>query len=578
MTPTGKRHSVEGRSPRSKESSRRRRAVPRAGESFPEAHSSLGVPLYHPVAFWLGVSGLIAGVLMHLPDFLSMADMGYRMADMPMSAIMLTGMALILVGLPLSAYGLLPRFSRLLAHREAPHTRYDVKAMDDAPLTSAHWWLLWVLGVALVVDVMKPATLGFVVPGMRSEYAISTQQISALPVFALAGTTLGSILWGMMADRLGRRATILLASLFFMATSICGFMPALGWQLLMCFIMGLSAGGMLPIVYALMAESMPARVRSWLIILHGGLATVCGYLAASGLAALFEPQYTWRILWFFNLPTGFLILLMNRWIPESPRFLLENGRPRAAQAVLDRFGIRLEVHRAETGRAASAGGHPPTATPETRRRIGALFRQPFLRHSATVVCYGIGWGLVNWGFITFLPTMLRDSGLAAERASGLLFWSSLAAIPGTILVAFLYGKWSSKKTMLLFALITVAVLMAIAALGGDFRRMDPTVLGTLVMALMVSSTAMITMLSPYSAEVFPTGLRGTGSGVAAASSKAGGILGPPLMGFLLGGAAGISTAALAAACPIGIAALVLLFNGVETRGRGLEQVSDAAVP
>ena len=507
-----------------------------------------------------------------------MADMDYRMADMPMSATMLTGMVLILAGLPLSAYGLLPRFAKLFAHEEAPRTRYDIKAMDDSPLTGAHWWLLWVLGVALVVDVMKPATLGFVVPGMRSEYAISTEYISLLPVCALTGTTVGSILWGMMSDRVGRRATILLASLFFMATSICGFMPSLGWQFLMCFVMGLSAGGMLPIVYALMAESMPARVRSWLIILHGGLATVSGYLVASGLATLFEPHYTWRILWFFNLPTGFLILLMNRWIPESPRFLLENGQPGAAQAVLDKFGIRLEIHRNEADSGVTASGHCSPIKPETRRRIGTLFRGPFLRHSSTVVCYGIGWGLVNWGFITFLPTMLRDSGLTAENTSELLFWSSLAAVPGTFAVAFLYGKWSSKKTMLLFALTTLGVLLAIAALNGDFEGMGTYRLGTLVMALIVSSTAMITMLSPYSVEVFPTDLRGTGSGVAAASSKAGGILGPPLMGFLLGSTAGISTAALVAACPIGIAALVLLYNGVETRGRALEQVSEGANP
>lgn len=72
------------------------------------------------------------------------------------------------------------------------------------------------LGVALVVDIMKPATLGFVVPGMRDEYGLTMTQVSLFPLSALTGLTISSLLWGIMTDRLGRRATILLASLFFM--------------------------------------------------------------------------------------------------------------------------------------------------------------------------------------------------------------------------------------------------------------------------------------------------------------------------------------------------------------------------
>src|SRR3712207_6178764 len=127
---------------------------------------------------------------------------------------------------------------------------------------------------------MKPATLGFVVPGMKAEYGISIGQVAYFPMTALAGTVFGSLLWGVLADRIGRRASILLASILFMATSICGFMPSFRWNLFMCFMMGTSAGGMLPIVYALMTESMPARKRGWLVVLHGGLGTVAGYLLA----------------------------------------------------------------------------------------------------------------------------------------------------------------------------------------------------------------------------------------------------------------------------------------------------------
>jgi putative MFS transporter len=523
---------------------------------------------YHPLAFFVGVALLAAGVLLHVPDFLSMAPMDYRMTGMPMSRPMLAGMAAIVVGLGLASYGLLPPWSQLRAPRTRPAVHVYTMAMDNAELRWAHWWLLFVLGVALVIDVMKPATLGFVLPGMRAEYGVSTARAAMLPLVALTGTTVGSIVWGVLADRIGRRASILLAAMFFLATSICGFMPAFGWNLLMCFLMGSSAGGMLPIVYALMAETMPARTRGWLVILHGGLATACGYLAASGMAALFEPIYTWRILWFFGLPTGLLIVLLNRWIPESPRFLLEHGDEEGARRVMRQFGI-------EVGTLPAA---PPAVHHVGRRSatqgVRALFRRGLRRHSTAVVLYGLGWGVVNWGFVTFLPTILRDAGLAME-ASALLFYGALAGIPGTVLVAYLYGRWSSWKSMIGFAMLTAASLCTFAVVGDGLGRASPSLIIGLTAVLMLASTAVVSMLSPYAAEVYPTDLRGTGSGLAAAASKLGGMVGPPAIGALLT-AGGVVLPALAAALPLGIAAVALLFLGEETRERGLEHISERA--
>ncbi|TAN46935.1 MAG: MFS transporter [Methylococcaceae bacterium] len=534
----------------------------------PQTSVADGVKIHHPIAFWLGVAFLVVGVLLHLPDFLAMKGAGYRMVGMHMSHEMLYGMVLIVGGLGLAAFGVLPPLSALTA-RNCPSSSHHFHVMDNAELTGAHWWLLFVLGIALVIDVMKPATLGFVMPGMRAEYGMTTAQISMFPLVALTGTTIGSIIWGVMADRVGRRASILLAALFFLGTSICGFMPVFEWNLAMCFLMGLSAGGMLPIVYALMAETVPAKKRGWLVVLHGGLGSICGYLVASGLAAVFEPIYSWRILWLFGLPTGLLILYLNRWIPESPRFLLEQGNHEAARAVMSRFGIVLEEGK--------AGDTPAIVTAVTRTgddtKFWELFRTPYLLQTFTIVFYGLGWGFINWGFLTFLPTVLRNAGFQAGNASILLFYSALAAIPGTALVAFLYGKWSGKKTMILFATLTVAVMVVFALLSTDLGSLSQSVIIGASMALMVSSTAVISMLSPYAAEVYPTHLRGTGSGVAAGGSKLGGMVGPPIMGALLTSSGSAMLPILIMAVPMGLAALLLCFTGLETRNRGLEQIS-----
>src|SRR4051812_4169528 len=224
---------------------------------------------------------------MHLPDFFSMSGMGYRMAGMPMSAMMITGMWLIVSGMLLATWALLPPRTITTSHPQ----RYHIHAIDDATLTPAHWGLLFVLGVALVIDVMKPATLGFVLPGMVAEYHIPQAASGWLLVCALTGTTVGSVFWGVMADRIGRRAAILLASLMFIGTSICGTMPSYAVNLFMCFMMGIAAGGMLPIVYALMAESVPAGPRGWLVVLHGGVGTVGGTVGAAGGGGVLAAGY-----------------------------------------------------------------------------------------------------------------------------------------------------------------------------------------------------------------------------------------------------------------------------------------------
>ncbi|HYH79204.1 MAG TPA: MFS transporter [Longimicrobium sp.] len=536
-----------------------------------------GISFHHAGAFWAGVGCVTAGVLAHLPEFVAARGMHFHMAGMPMSPLMLGGMLLIVAGLALTAFGLIP-FADLKRPAGAVRAPMHFRTMDDAPLTGAHWGLLFVLGIALIVDVMKPATLGFAVPGMRAEYGISIGQVALFPMVALLGTTIGSLVWGILADRIGRRAAILLASILFMATSICGFMPSFEWNLVMCFMMGTSAGGMLPIVYALMTESMPARKRGWLVVLHGGLGTVAGYLAAAGLAALLEPYFGWRVLWFAGLPTGFLLLVLNRWIPESPRFLLEHGRVDEAAHVLKRYGVVLDRRPPEQ---LAADGDPEAvpvhaAAPLAHvggSRLLSLFRPPHRLRTMSVGMYAFGWSLVNWGFITFTPTILRDRGLDAGASSRMLFWSALIAVPATVLVAYLYGYWSSRKTMSLFAALTGLTLLLFALVDPGARGGGTALLMPLMVALLVGSGGIISMLSPYTAEVYPTRLRGTGSGFAAGCSKAGGILAPPLVVLVLARWPGFGMIGVIAAVPVFLSMLLLAVSGVETRDRPLEEMS-----
>lgn len=203
-----------------------------------------GIDFAHPLAFWSGFIACVAGVVLHLPMYLDAADMHYHMADMPMDAPMITGMALIVVGLAATTYGLVPR--DLKAARQAGEVR--IRGAWDARIRPAHIGLILVMTTAVTIDAMKPITLSFVAPGMGKEYGLKSAlnpggdlPVALLPFFGLTGTVIGSFLWGWLGDRIGRRSSILLAGVLFVTTAVCGAMPSFAWNLAMCLLMGLAA-------------------------------------------------------------------------------------------------------------------------------------------------------------------------------------------------------------------------------------------------------------------------------------------------------------------------------------------------
>ena len=530
-----------------------------------------GISFHHPVAFWLGTLLLVAGVLAHVPMFAMSVHTHYRMVGMPMDATMLTGMAMIPIGLLLAGYGLTPRLDQMRQTLQGARNHAGFHLADRAPLNREHWTLFVVLIIALAIDVMKPATLGFVMPGMTAEYSISKQTGALLALVALTGTTVGSALWGWLADLYGRRAAILLSALMFIGTAICGAMPSFGWNLAMCFLMGASAGGLLPIAFTLMAETIPATHRGWLLVALGGVGTSAGYLLAAGAAALLEQQYSWRVLWLLGLPTGAVIILLNRWIPESPRFLSSVGLENEAHAVLMKFSGSGSVEsRAEIVRDDDVAGSAPIFDEQHPvKGLRELIRGRYARISWGLAVCGMAWGLVNFGFLLWLPTNLVQLGIPASGTSTLLAQSALFALPGIPLVVWLYHRWSTIKSLILFiAFSTLAMLAFFMIAMLHLQSAIATTIATV--ALLISISGVIAMLIPYATEIYPVQMRGTGSGVIAASSKFGGILGAAL------GAIGffddfLLSAALIA-IPLAISGVLLLRSGVETRGRPLEDI------
>jgi putative MFS transporter len=529
-----------------------------------------GIAFHHPLAFWAGCLLIVAGVFAHMPMFLMGRYMHWQMVGMPMDGWMLAGMIAIPLGVLLAGYGLMPRMAQMRRTLQG-EGKLHFHIVDGVPLNRAHWVLVLVLVVALAVDVMKPATLGFVVPGMSHEYEITKPTASLLALFALIGTTVGSVAWGWLADVFGRRAGILLSALMFMGTAICGAMPLFGWNLAMCFLMGASAGGLLPVAFTLMAETVPARHRGWLLVALGGVGTSAGYLLAAGAAATLEPAFSWRVLWLLNLPTGAIILFLNRFIPESPRFLSNAGLHDQAQAVLRKFAGDAMSDRAIEADDAQHPGAPEIDDPHAVRGLRALLHGRHARISWGLLVCGLAWGLANFGFVLWLPVNLTQLGVDPKAASALLAKGAVYAVPGIAVVVWLYQRWSSVKSLVLFIALSALSLLAFAAIGWMQLRSQAITIAA-VAALLISTSGVIAMLIPYAAEIYPVRLRGTGAGIIAASSKAGGILGAAL------GVAGFfehfELSALLIAATMVVAAIMLLRAGIETRGRRLEEIEE----
>jgi putative MFS transporter len=474
-----------------------------------------------------------------------------------MDAAMLWGMALIVAGLAVAGYGLLPK--RLgLTHAPADPD-IVVSAPEDAPLGAAHWRLMIVLTIALVIDVMKPASLGFVVPGMRDEYAVSAATVAWLPFAALCGTVLGSVLWGWLADLYGRRASILLSAVMFVGTSICGAMPSLWWNVGMCFLMGAAAGGMLPVTYALLAETMPSKQRGWALVLVGGLGAAGGYLAASALSAWLVPLLSWRILWFLNLPTGLALIFLNVFIPESPKFLLALGRIREAHAVLQRFGCIVREGPSVASRPADVASVMvvPTA---------------YLAQTVALSIVALAWGLINFGLLLWMPAHLVAKGYSMGVSSGLLAASALIAVPTVFVAAWLYSRWSSKGALVGAIALCGAGLLGLVHLELSSPQDASPVL--VIALLIVGINGIIAMLLPYAAESYPLQVRGRATGWVAACTKAGG-LAAQLLG-LLGLVPGLAWAAVLALVPVLLALFLVVRYCAETRGRDLRDLEGQA--
>ncbi|MEV0351459.1 MFS transporter [Nonomuraea sp. NPDC050680] len=517
------------------------------------------------MAFWSGVTTTTVGVLLQLPSYFMAHDMRYHLAGMPVTTEMAVGMVLLFIGVGITTYSLFPK-----SRGSRPElSKVSITPLDDAPIRPAHIGLLLVMAAAITIDVMKPTAFAFLAPGAAAEYGLrgplnptaDALPIGLYPLAGITGTMIGSFIWGWLGDRIGRRASILLAAIIFIATSTCGTMPEFWMNLITCFVMGLGVGGMLPLTFVLLSETVPRRHRGWMIVLIG--SDIAGaYIIVSWLASTWAApdQFGWRLLWLVGLPTGLILLLLNRWIPESPRFLIKQGRDEEAQTVMRKYGATIVETPSELAIEEDLG-----------RGSRLAFSKPFLGLTVVVVLLALSIGTTQYGFQQWMPSNLQRLGFSEVNASEILRNAAIIGFPFSLPIALLYGFWSSKKTIILVTAVMGGSLATFALLG-DQVAANRTLLYVLLVVPVWGISILNAVLAAYTAEIYPTVIRARTSGLSAGATKAGGVL---ILALVVTAVAipSVRVTAAVGVIPMALAMIALIAFGPETRHKQLERIT-----
>jgi putative MFS transporter len=262
-------------------------------------------------------------------------------------------------------------------------------------------------------------------------------------------------------------------------------------------------------------------------------------------------------------------MLLNRWIPESPRFLLQHGREEEAKAIMERYG------------AVVVSGEDSLLKVErnVKSRFAQLFSRDFVGLSVILLLLGLGIGVVQYGFQQWIPSNLAKLGFKDVTAAKILRDSALIGFPLNFPIAWLYGFWSAKKTILLMCLTTLSALIGFAfASTGSLVHVtngvahQTTMLYILLIVPIWGISSLTAVVIAYASEVFPTKVRARGSGLAAGATKFGGVTILAIVAAAIA-APSIRATAIFGAIPLILAVIAMIVFGVETKKKQLERIT-----
>lgn len=437
-----------------------------------------------------------------------------------------------------------------------------VARLDRVPLNRFHWRLLVLSGLGWMFDAMDVLMLSFLLAPIRAEFGLDATRVGLVASATFVGMFFGAAVAGRLADRYGRRTVFTVTLVIFsVGSALSALAPTYETLLLARLIAGLGLGGELPVVATLVSELSPRAQRGRMIVLLESFWAY-GTILAGIVAITVVANYGWRWGFAVGAVPALYVAYLRRALPESPRFLAEKGRAPEADAVVRR------VERAGGGALLTLA---PAIAPARagRTRVSELFSGRYARRTLMLWILWFGVVLTYYGIFLWIPSILATRGLSEVRSNEFFFLSTLAQVPGYFSAAWLVERFGRKPTLVAFLLGTAG---AAFMFGNAGTGTDAFVWAALLSFFNLGAWGVVYTYTP---ELYPTSIRATGSGVAAAVGRVGGIIGPYLTPVLVPAIAINGTFALFMAMLVITAATVALL-GEETRGRSLEEIAPEA--
>ena len=466
-----------------------------------------------------------------------------------------------------------------------PMQRSDIPArLDRLPWSRWHWRLVLALGVAWVLDGLEVTIVGSLggVLERPDTLALSAAQIGWSGSLYVGGAVIGAIVFGRLADRLGRKRLFLVTLLVYMLATVAtafstGFVSFAACR----FATGLGIGGEYAAINSAIDELIPARVRGRVNLAINGsfwIGAALGALLSLFLldARVLGPETGWRAAFLLGAVMAVAILLVRRHVPESPRWLLAHGHAQEAERVV--AGIEAAVHgRAAT--ATSAGALPPPARRATVPSLGEVAHVLLRRYpqrSAVVLALMVSQAFFyNAIFFTYALVLTRFYAVDAARVGMFIFPFAAGNVLGPLLLGPLFDR-IGRRRMIAATYALSGVGLALTGVGFLTDVLDATTQtlawsAVFFMASAAASSAYLTV-----SEVFPLEMRAIAISIFyAVGTAVGGFAAPALFGVLIetGSRANVFAGYLVGAVLVLAAAVVALRWGVDAERKPLEEVA-----
>ena len=394
------------------------------------------------------------------------------------------------------------------------------------------------------LDGFDVLSISFASPGIARAWGIDRAVLGILLPMELFGMGIGSILLGGVADKVGRRRTLLGCLLvmtlgMFMASRAHGVYDLSVWRVFT----GLGIGGMLAAINAVAAEFSNARRRSLNVSLMA-IGYPIGAVVGGSIAAVLLRQGDWRVVFAFGaLATAAFIPLVFWFVPESVAWLCQRQPP----------GALAGVNRTLTRMGYPQATELPANSAEARKRsVGDIFKPQLLRVTILVTLAYFLHITTFYFILKWVPKIVVDMGFTPSSAAGVLVWANVGGATGGAVLGLLSLRFGLKH-LTMSALVMSTIMLAVFGRG----QANIAQLSLICAITGFFTNAGVVGLYGIFAQVFPTHVRATGTGFAIGVGRAGAWIAPIIAGFLFRAGYGLEFVAIAMGAGSFVAAIAL---------------------